>query len=545
MVALVILDGWGIAPPGPGNAIDQADTVNIKRLSSEYLYTQLIAHGESVGLPKGEPGNTETGHLNIGAGRIVYQDLPRINMSIADGTFFLNGPLLNAIRHAQTNNSNLHIMGLVGGGGVHSEISHLFALLRMCREQNFDRVFVHVFTDGRDSPPQASLTYINQLQKTMQQEGLGKIASVTGRYYAMDRDYRWDRTALTYFCLTRGEGNKADSVEQAINSSYVAGITDEFIKPTCIVENGKPVGIIKNKDSAIFFNYRIDRPRQLTKAFVLSDFEKSANKLVFDPYSVKYHQKHDLSSTVSQRQIPFERGAIISDLNFVTLTEYEEGLLTTNVAFPPQIVEFSLGEVVSRAGLRQIRIAESEKERFVTYYFNGQTERVFEEEERQIESSTKVSTYDKKPEMSSSEITEDAIKAIQSRKYDLLVMNFANPDMVGHTGNIAAAVKSCKATDVCVAKIAEEVLKNNNDILVITADHGNVEEMINRITSLTDTEHNANPVPFIIVGQKFKIGKRLAQGLLADVAPTILSLLKIPRPGVMTGRNLLADYPGL
>lgn len=543
MVALVILDGWGIAPPGPGNAIDQANAVNIKRLSSEYLYTQLIAHGESVGLPKGEPGNTETGHLNIGAGRIVYQDLPRVNQSIADGTFFLNKALLGAIEHAKKNNSDLHLMGLVGGGGVHSEISHLFAIIRLCQEQNFDRVFIHIFTDGRDSPPQAALTYIGQLQKHMKQEGIGKIATIAGRYYAMDRDYRWDRTALTYFCLTKGEGNKADSIEQAINVSYAAGITDEFIKPTVIIKDGKPVVIIKNDDSVIFFNYRIDRPRQLTKAFVMQDFEESANKLVFDPYSIKYNQKHDLSDTLSKRQKPFIRGGLIKNLNFVTLTEYEQGL-SAIPAFPPQIVESSLGEVVAKAGLKQIRIAESEKERFVTYYFNGQTEKIFPEEVRQIEPSPKISTYDKKPEMSSGEITKAALQAISSRKYDLLIMNFANPDMIGHTGNIAASIKSCQATDICINLISEEILKNN-DTLIITADHGNVEEMINRITSNTDTEHNANPVPFIVVGPKFKLGKRIPQGILADIAPTILSLLNIPKPNQMTGRNLLADYSGL
>lgn len=530
-IVLAILDGWGLAPAGPGNAITAAKTPNITSFWNSYVHTQLIAHGESVGLPKSEPGNTETGHLNLGAGRIVYQDLPRINMSIADGTFFQNPQFLGAVKHLTNHSSRLHLMGLVGGGGVHSDLTHLFALLRFCHEQHVSQVYLHLFTDGRDSPPSAAMTYINQIREVMARESVGKIASVMGRYYAMDRDFRWDRTAKAYLCLTRGEGKKANSVDVAISQSYSANKTDEFIEPTLI----DPEGIIKPGDVVIFYNFRIDRPRQLTKAFVLPNFEETANHIGFDPYAVKYTAKH--IEDISTKPQPFTRGPQISNLYFVTMTEYEQNL-PVQVAFPPQVVEYPLGRVISDTGLRQFRLAESEKERFVTYYFNGQREQPFPGEDRQIVPSPKVPTYDKKPEMSALEVTQTAISKIQSGSYDLIIINYANPDMVGHTGNLKATIKACEVVDTCLGDLSRNI-SSRGGVLIITADHGNAEEMINPATGGIDTEHNANPVPFILVGNDFRTATQISQGILADVAPTILSLLKISAPSSMTGRNLL------
>ncbi len=534
-VVLAILDGWGIAPPGNGNAITRAKTPNIQSLWSAFVRTQLIAHGESVGLPKREPGNTETGHLNLGAGRIVYQDLPRINMSIADGTFFQNQNLLAAIAHAKKNNSNLHLLGLVGGAGVHSDLSHLFALLRMCKEQTFSRVFIHAMTDGRDSPPNASMTYFNQLNQVIEKEGLGKIASVMGRYFAMDRDFRWDRVAKAYFCLTQGQGMTAPDINSAVSSSYSNGKTDEFIEPTVLIKDSR----IQSQDAVIFYNFRIDRPRELTRAFTAPDFEKTGNKAGFDPYAVKYTAKHLADeSEISSRQKPFDRGAQLKDLYFVTMTEYEKGLPVA-IAFPPQPVDNPLGRVVSQAGLAQLRLSESEKERFVTYYFNGLRDDPFPGEDHLIVPSPKIPTYDKKPEMSAVELTDQIESKIKSGSYDLIVVNYANADMVGHTGDIEATITGCETIDVCIGRLSQTVL-GVGGVLIITADHGNAEEMINRVTGEVDTEHNANPVPFIIVGNDFRLATQLPQGILADVAPTILALMHINEPADMIGRNLLA-----
>ncbi len=533
-VVLAILDGWGIAPEGPGNAVTSAKTPNLTRLASAYTHTQLIAHGESVGLPKREPGNTETGHLNLGAGSIVYQDLPRINISIADGSFFQNPALLGAIDHVQKRSSNLHIMGLIGGGGVHSDLSHLLALLRLCHERQLKQVFLHIFTDGRDSPPTAAKTYVDQLTSVMDREATGQIASVMGRYFAMDRDFRWDRTAKAYFCLTQGQGLQAPTVAAAISASYAADKTDEFIEPTVI--NNAPR--VASKDAVIFFNFRIDRPRQLTKAFVLPDFEASANLTGFDPYAIKYLKTHNIESTATSRQKPFPRPQALSDLYFVTLTEYEKNL-PVQIAFPPQVIDNPLGRVISDASLRQLRMSESEKERFVTYYFNGQREEPFRSEEHLIIPSPKVATYDLKPDMSARAVTAQLITEVRSNHYDFIVVNFANPDMVGHTGNLAATITACEVTDECIGQLATVIADASGGVLAITADHGNAEEMINRTTGEIDTEHNANPVPFILVGNQFRNAAQLPQGILADVAPTLLSVMNIPAPSSMTGRNLL------
>jgi 2,3-bisphosphoglycerate-independent phosphoglycerate mutase len=355
-VVLLILDGWGIAPPGPGNAITNAQTPNITGFWNSFTRTQLIAHGESVGLPKREPGNTETGHLNLGAGSIIYQDLPRINMSVADGSFFQNPSLVAAASHVKNNGSSLHLLGLVGGGGVHSDLSHFFALLRFCHDQQLSKVYLHLFTDGRDSPPNAAMTYITQLKSVMVREQVGKIATVMGRYFAMDRDFRWDRTAKAYLCLTEGKGKTADSIENAISASYAANQTDEFIEPTVLTQNGAPIATINNNDAVIFVNFRIDRPRQLTKAFVLPDFENTANIVGFDPYAIKYSKKHEIDTTSSSKQKPFTRSTVLQSLYFVTMTEYEKNL-PVHVAFPPQVVENPIGRVIAEHGLRQLRVA--------------------------------------------------------------------------------------------------------------------------------------------------------------------------------------------
>ncbi len=538
-VVLVIFDGWGIAPPGSGNAVAGAKTPNFNAMWTKYVHTQLIAHGESVGLPKAEPGNTETGHLNLGAGRIVYQELPRINMSIADGSFFQNEVLLGAIKHAETQKSNLHLMGLVGGGGVHSDLSHLFALLRMCNEHRFKNVFLHLFTDGRDSPPNASMIFVNQIQSVIARESVGTIASVSGRYYAMDRDFRWDRIAKAYFCLTTGAGKTAISAEEAIKAAYADKKTDEFIEPTVIVdEQKKPVALIKSNDAVIFYNFRIDRPRELTKAFVLPDFDTAANAAGFDPYAVKYTKRHVLADDPT-RQKPFDRGTQLQNLYFATMTQYEEGL-PVHTAFPPAAVEHPLAKVIADYKLKQLHITESEKERFVGYYFNGQHEESFADEDSVVIASPKVATYDLKPEMSSAELTNAIIDRVHRNEYDFIVVNYPNADMVGHTGNLKATIKACEVIDSCLGQLEQAIVETSGGVLMLTADHGNAEEMINRSTGAVDTEHNANPVPLIIAGKNYATGAQLTQGILADVAPTILSILNLSIPLSMTGRNLLA-----
>ncbi len=543
-VILAVLDGWGIAPPGPGNAVTLARTPNIDRFWASYPHTQLEASGEAVGLPRGDAGNTETGHLNLGAGRIVYQDLERINMSIADGSFFNNSVFLDAFEHAKKNNSKIHLMGLIGAGGVHSNLGHLIALIQLAKKQNFSNVFLHLFTDGRDSPPTASLVYINQLREVIKKEGVGTIASIMGRYWAMDRDRRWNRTAKAYFALTAGKGQYVKTPEEGIEFSYEQGKTDEFIEPCLISDReGRPITIIENNDACIFFNFRIDRPRQLTSAFLVKDFKEENVALEFDPYLEKYEKTH-IPSKVAAHQKLFERGAPLQNLYFATMTEYSKSLVKAGakVALPPEKVEMPLGQIISNANLRQLRMAESEKERFVTFYFNGQLENPFPGEERLITPSPAVATYDAKPEMSANEQTEQLIaKMKDGNDYSFVLINYANPDMVGHTGNIGSAVKACEVVDQCVGKIANFVSAYGGT-LVIIADHGNVEEMINAHTGEVDTEHSTNVVPFIVVSKEF-LGKSqtLPSGILADVAPTILALLGIPKSQNMTGRNLLEN----
>lgn len=537
-IVLIILDGWGLAPPGPGNAISQASTPNMRMIGAGFPHTQLLASGEAVGLPHGEDGNTETGHLNIGAGQIVYQDLPRIDMAVADGSFFENPALVNAMRHVLSRRSKLHLLGLVGSGGVHSSIKHLFALMRMAKAQNLDNLILHLITDGRDSPPASALTFVSQIKQHIDQLGIGKIGSVMGRYYAMDRDHRFSRTEKAYYCLTRDGGPTAKSAEEAVKNSYATGKTDEFIEPTTIVgEDGRPAGPVESGDAVIFFNFRIDRPRQLTKAFVVPDFKKQAVREEFDPYAVKYYQKH-LPGPRRDEEQPFDRGEIIKDLYFVTMTRYEVNL-PVDVAFPPQFVQMPLGRVISERGLRQLRLAETEKERFVTYYFNGQREDPFPQEDRLMIPSPAVATYDLKPEMSTPQLSHALTESLAKGRYDFIAVNVACPDMVAHTGNLAATIKACEAADAFVGEAVKQTLPLGGAV-VVTADHGNAEELINPLTGGPDTEHSVFPVPFAVVGKQWR-GKplQLQLGVLSDVAPTILKLMEIEKPLSMAGKSLI------
>lgn len=536
-VVLLILDGWGIGPNNAGNAILRANTPNLNKYMLAFPHTQLAASGKAVGLPHGEDGNTETGHLNIGAGRIVYQELPRINMAIADGSFAANKIFAATFDHVRTHQSTLHIMGLIGSGGVHSNIEHLYALMHLAKNQGFsDNVYLHLFTDGRDSPPTSGINYIREIGDQCKALGVGKIATIMGRYYAMDRDHRWERTELAYDALTIGSESQCivDPVPY-IEELYKQGITDEFITPLNVCDKDGTKRVVSDNDAVIFFNYRIDRPRQLTKAFVLPDFEQGIKVEGFDPYSIKYDKSH---ISYKNPGTTFTRKKIIGNLLFTTMTRYEEGL-PVNVAFPPQLIETPLGKVFSINNLQQLRIAETEKERFVTYYMNGQREEIYPGEERIIVPSKKVATYDLAPEMSAYEITMTILEKIKLNTFDAVICNLANADMVAHTGHLEATIKACEVVDECVGKIVTEVLSRNG-VVLITADHGNAEELINNETGEVDTEHSIYPVPFLIIGKPY-LGKTttLPTGILADVAPTILSIMGLPKPPEMTGRELV------
>lgn len=532
-VVLVILDGWGIGPDYKGNAINLAKTPTIKMLTTSFPHTQLVASGESVGLPKGEDGNTETGHLNIGAGRIVYQDLPRINMSIASGSFLANKAFLAAVEQTKKHKSNLHLLGLIGQGGVHSSNEHLYALLRFCKEQKLAQVYLHLITDGRDSGPTSASMYLEQVQSEIQEIGIGQIATVVGRYFAMDRDHRWERVSVAYEALIDGKGETSPDLLATISARYAQKENDEFLKPIILPNTPR----ICSNDSVIFFNYRIDRPRELTRALTLSDEDFVHHTESFDPYGVKYHKSH-LAEAPTPVKI-FPRPTRPTNLCFVTMTEYEKNLPAV-VAFPPEFVEMPLSRVIALAGRRQLKLAESEKERFVTYYFNGQRELAFPGEDVQITPSPKVATYDLQPEMSGVEQTDKLIHAIDGELYDLIVINYPNPDMVAHTGNLKASIEACAFVDTCLAKVYERVMQKDNVSLLITADHGNAEELISLENGGIDTEHSSFPVPLLIVGQQFlNQGKSLPRGILADIAPTILKILGIDKPSSMSGRSLL------
>ncbi|GAU07464.1 2,3-bisphosphoglycerate-independent phosphoglycerate mutase [Desulfoplanes formicivorans] len=511
-VLLLILDGWGKGAPGPGNAISLAKTPHLDALLATCPNTELQCMGESVGLPPGQMGNSEVGHLNLGAGRVVYQDIMRINLAVRDGSLRSNSVLEDLIESARARGGRIHFMGLVSDGGVHSDQAHLAALLALCKEKHFKDVLIHVFLDGRDTPPKGGLAYVRKLMADMDALGVGRIATVSGRFYAMDRDKRWDRIKLAYDAMTQGEGVAADDPLAAIQAAYDQGDNDEFVKPQVIRTPGGPVGTIQDGDAVFFFNFRADRARQLTQA-------------LFDP-----HFKE------------FTRTKIPRLCAMATMTQYDHhfGL---PAAFPPVSMTNILGEVVASNGASQFRVAETEKYAHVTYFFNGGREEPFEGEERLlVPSPREVATYDQKPEMSVNAVTDVLCEAIHRRKYRLIVCNFANLDMVGHTGVIPAAVAACEAVDQCVGRVLKALDKTGGTGL-ITADHGNAEDMLDAGGG-TKTSHSLNPVPCVLVGSEATEYSLRSGGALCDVAPTLLGLLGIKQPAEMTGRSLLHKTTG-
>ena len=502
---LAILDGWGIGRnDDPSNAIIQAGTPCISRLMSEYPHTSLACSGEAVGLPDGQMGNSEVGHLNIGSGRIVYQELTRISKAIRDGDFFTNPVLVGVMDKVRSTGSTLHLMGLLSNGGVHSHIEHLFALLDLAKQKGLQQVYVHAFLDGRDTAPSSALQFIDALENKLRELGIGRIATVAGRYYAMDRDKRWDRTAKAYAALVYRDGLQAGTARAAVEEAYLRGETDEFVKPTVI--SSCPACGLKKDDGIIFFNFRPDRARQLTRSFIEPDFDGFPRKNGFFP------------------------------VHYASLTQYDEKF-TVPVAFPPQYLKDTLGEIFSRAGLSQLRIAETEKYAHVTYFFNGGEETPNAGEDRQLIPSPKVATYDLQPEMSALELTESILAAIQSKKYDVIICNFANGDMVGHTGVMAAVMKAVLTVDTCVGRIADAMLAAGG-AMIITADHGNADMMVDPVTGEPFTQHTTNEVPLTLVSATYK-SRTLHHGILADIAPTLLELAQLPQPATMTGRSLI------
>ena len=500
LTMLMILDGFGKNPNKEGNAVEIANTPNIDKLMKENPTTTIYTSGLHVGLPEGQMGNSEVGHTNIGAGRIVYQELTRITKSIEDGDFFEIPELKDAMESAKVNGKKLHIMGLVSDGGVHSHQKHLYGLLEMAKREGLDQVYVHCFMDGRDTLPTSGKGYIEELEKVMQEKGIGKIATISGRFYAMDRDKRWNRIEKAYDAMVRGEGEKFESATSLMDASYANDITDEFVIPAVIEENGKPVAKIEEGDSVIFFNFRPDRARQITRTLVDPDFtDFNTEKL---------------------------------DLNFVCMTPYDETMPNVKIAFKKETLK---NTVVSNHGLTQLRTAETEKYAHVTFFFNGGEEKQFKGEDRILVASPKVETYDLKPEMSAYEVTENVVKAINDDKYDAIILNFANPDMVGHTGVIPAAVKAVETVDECIGKIVE-ALSNHEGRLLITADHGNCEQEIDYETGEPLTSHTTNPVPIVMYGVE---NATIENGRLCDIAPTMLDIMGIEKPEEMTGVSLL------
>ncbi len=503
----MILDGWGISPERKNNAIAQARTPGLDKLKNQYPHTRLLCSGEAVGLPPGIMGNSEVGHLNIGAGRVVYQDLLRINRAIEEKTFFENTALAAVMDKVATQNSALHLLGLVSDGGVHSQLTHLTALLDMARHRGLRRVYVHVILDGRDTPPESGAGYLHTLQDHIQNIKCGVIATVCGRFYAMDRDTRWDRVEQAYHLYTAGRGIFEKDPVAAIEHAYARGETDEFVKPIVITgDDQAPVASIKDNDGLIFFNFRADRAREITRAFTEDKFEGFRRK----------NHPH------------------LSD--FVCMTRYDE-TFGLPVAFGPVHLDNILGEVLSRAGLRQLRIAETEKYAHVTYFFNGGEEHSFPNEERCLVPSPRtISTYDQKPEMSAYEVADELVERLNSDRYDFVAVNFANMDMVGHTGILEAAIRACEAVDACVTKVVARI-RDKGGAAIIIADHGNSEQMADKDGN-PYTAHTLNPVPLILVDDSRKTA-RLQPGSLCDVAPTILAVLGVDQPLEMTGKSLV------
>jgi len=508
-ILLAILDGWGFGQASPTNAVYVANTPNMDRWTSEYPFTTLTAHNGAVGLPEGQMGNSEVGHLNIGAGRIVYQDFTRINLAISKGDFFKNRVLLGAIEKVKKAGATLHLFGLLSDGGVHSHIDHLQALLRLAAQNGLRKVAVHAFMDGRDTPPESGAGYMRQLQRLIAAEGCGCIATVAGRYYAMDRDNRWSRVERAWQAIVDGRGHFAVDPVTAIEEAYDKGQTDEFIEPVVLLgKDGAPLAPVRDGDGIVFYNFRADRARELTRAFTEKDFAG---------FSASFRPQ-------------------LSE--FVTFTRYEKDF-TLPVVFPPVSLTRILGEEVSRAGLRQLRIAETEKYAHVTYFFNGGREEPFSGEDRiLIPSPRDVATYDLKPEMSAYAVTETLLQQVAEGGYDLIVLNFANGDMVGHSGKLEAAVKACEAVDSCLGRLVEAVEKQGG-IVLVTADHGNAELMSDPETKTPYTAHSLNPVPFVLVSATHR-GCPLRKGAaLKDIAPTVLALMELPVPEEMEGVSLL------
>jgi 2,3-bisphosphoglycerate-independent phosphoglycerate mutase len=506
-LVLIILDGWGIGPDYAGNAVTQARTPIMDILFKTWPHSQLKCWGESVGLPEGQMGNSEVGHLNLGAGRIVYQEITRIDQAIRSGEFSAQPDLLAMMQKCRKEGTTLHLLGLVSNGGVHSHINHLLALLHLAKKEKLDRVMVQAITDGRDTPPKMGLEFIRHLQQEMQDIGVGRIAAVCGRFYAMDRDNRWERVEKAFQAITKGQGMLVSDPVQAMEEAYQHDETDEFIAPRLLTgETGKPVGTIQDGDAVFFFNFRADRAREITRAFIDEDFN-----------GFPVSERPKLST-------------------FITMTEYDPHFSPrVKVAFPPQNLVHTLGEIISSQGIRQLRIAETEKYAHVTYFFNGGVETPFPLEERCLIPSTReVPTYDLKPAMSAPEVTREMISRISTKRYGFLVLNYANLDMVGHTGNLKAAIQACEVVDSCLGQVISAV-SDQGGVVLLTADHGNAEEMIDRHHGGPHTAHtSANPVPVILIDPR-RSKNRLKEGILADIAPTLLTLLDIPVPEEMTG----------
>ena len=496
----MILDGWGIAPASSSNAATLAKTPNLDKYFAEYPHTQLEASGLEVGLPAGQIGNSEVGHLNIGSGRIIYQSLTRISKSITDGDFFTNPVLVKVMDEVKASGKALHLLGLLSDGGVHSHITHIIALLEMAQKHGLSKIYVHAFLDGRDVPPQSALTYVEQLEAAMAKIGVGKIATVSGRYYAMDRDKRWERLAKAYATVVKGEGAKYASATEGIQASYDAGVTDEFVVPFTIEGVEAP---ITAGDGVIFANFRPDRAREITRAIIDEDF----------PY--------------------FERPQSARPVHFACMAQYD-ATIAAPVAYPPESIDDTQGQVLAERGMHQLRIAETEKYAHVTFFFNGGVEEPNKNEERILIPSPKVATYDLQPEMSAEEVTQALLAELDKDKFDVVILNFANPDMVGHTGVLAAAIKAMEKVDNCVGRIVEKVLSLDGSVC-ICADHGNLEKMA-EADGKPNTAHTTNPVPFLLVSKE---KHQLHKGILADIAPTMLELLHIPQPKAMTGKSLI------
>ena len=503
---LMILDGYGLSDSVKGNAIAQAKTPVMDKLMAECPFVKGNASGLAVGLPDGQMGNSEVGHLNMGAGRIVYQDLTKITKSIQDGDFFENKALLDACANAKKHDSALHMFGLVSDGGVHSHNTHIYGLLELAKRQGLEKVYVHCFLDGRDTPPESGKEYVEALEAEMKKIGVGEIATVSGRYYAMDRDNRWDRVEKAYLALTKGEGETTESAPAGIQASYENGVTDEFVLPTVVTKDGAPVATIKDGDSVVFFNFRPDRAREMTRVFCADDFDG------------------------------FERGERVKT-EFVCFTEYDVTIPNKKVAFVKEEITNTFGEYLAKNHMTQARIAETEKYAHVTFFFNGGVEEPNEGETRILVKSPKVATYDLKPEMSAYEVCDKLTGAIRSGDYDVIVINFANPDMVGHTGVEAAAILAIEAVDECVGK-AVDAVKETDGVMFICADHGNAEKLIDEETGEPFTAHTTNPVPFILFNADPAYSLREG-GCLADIAPTLLELMGMEQPKEMSGTSLL------